>query len=175
LEYIPESDPARSAELKRVVVCDEHGVPRRQVTTADTLNLRIELIVREARPDLKLAFVLYDALQNPIFSSCPIDDGLSYPTEPGYYEFQVAFPAPLLMPQRYSISVAIYSGSRGEIHTGLHILAFEAAAAHAPIYSAEPNRMGLLQMLCHWKRLAFRNEGDSLEQHRSCADQSVDA
>jgi lipopolysaccharide transport system ATP-binding protein len=152
LEYVPESDPERDAELSRIVLCDENGTPIRQVTTADTPSLKIDLHVRRPRPDLKLAFVIYDSVQNPIFASCPPDDGLQYPTQPGQYRFQAFFPGPLLMPQRYSVSVAIYSGSSGEIHTCLHILAFEVMAAHSKIYSVEPNRMGVIQVACAWKR-----------------------
>lgn len=151
LEYIAESDPARSAELRRIALCDEKGRPVKQVTTATAPVLDIELVVRKPRPDLKFAFVVYDSLQTPIFASCPPDDGTGYPTEPGSYRFQAQFPGPLFMPQRYSISVALYTPS-GELHVCLHALTFDVTAAHTQIYSTEPNRMGMLQILCHWTR-----------------------
>jgi Wzt-like putative exopolysaccharide export protein len=156
LEYRPASDPLRSAEITRIVLCDEDGIPLNVLTTADVPNLAIEIVVRERRPDLKLAFVLYDLQQNPIFASCPPDAGVEYPTQPGSYKFQASFPGQLLMPQRYSISVAIYSNTE-EIHTCLHALVFDIAATSGQVYSADQNRMGVLQILCHWKQRGFRD------------------
>jgi lipopolysaccharide transport system ATP-binding protein len=161
LEYIPRSDTARIAEVRRITLRDHTGTPLKQVTTADIPNLEIDLVVRERRRDLKLAFVFYDSRQNPIFASCPPDCGLEYPTQPGSYIFQAAFPGPLLMPQRYSISVALYSASSGDIHTCLHALVFDVVPAHTQIYSTEPNRMGVVQMPCGWRRACY-NEGQTI-------------
>jgi lipopolysaccharide transport system ATP-binding protein len=171
LEYIPQPDPARIAELRRITLCGEKGRPLKQVTTADAPVLDIELIVRKARPDLKFAFVVYDALQTPIFASCPPDDGIGYPTERGSYRFQAAFPGPIFMPQRYSISAALYTPS-GELHTCLHALTFDVSAAHTHIYSTEPTRMGMLQILCHWKRES-RAEPEWQSAHALPIDESI--
>src|SRR5690348_13295502 len=51
LEHIPQSDPSRVAEIRRIAMCDERGIPVNQVTIADTPILKIELLVRERRPD----------------------------------------------------------------------------------------------------------------------------
>ena len=152
LEYLPPSDPLRVAELRRIALCNQSGAPLELVTTADAPNLEVDLVVRERRRDLKLAFLLYDARQNPIFASCPPDSGIEYPTHPGRYKFQAAFPGALLMPQRYSLTVALYSGSSGDVHTCLHALIFDVLPAHTQIYSIDPNRMGVVQIRCCWTR-----------------------
>jgi lipopolysaccharide transport system ATP-binding protein len=151
LEHIPQSDPSRVAEIRRIAMCDERGVPVNQVTIADTPILKIELLVRERRPDLKLAFALSDSHQTAIFASCPPDAGLEHPTAPGLHEFQIALPGPILMPGRYSITVSAYSRWSEVFHSCPHALLFDAVPAATSIYSAEPNRVGIMQLACQWK------------------------
>jgi lipopolysaccharide transport system ATP-binding protein len=150
LEYIPEPDPTRIAELRRITLSDQNGHPLRQITTADAPILNIEVVIRKGRPDLRLAFALYDALQTPIFASCPPDDGIGHPTEPGIYRYQAAIPGPLFMAQRYSVTVALYSSTTGDLHSCQHALSFDVIPAHSHIYSTDPNRVGTLQVLCRW-------------------------
>jgi Wzt C-terminal domain len=137
--------------VTRIALCDEEGMPLKVVTAADGPNLRIELVVHERRRDLKLAFVVYDMRENPIFASCPLDDGVDNPTQLGRHEFQVAFPRELLMPQRYSVTVSVYSALSGELHNCPHVLAFDVMPAASQIYSAEPGRFGVVQIPCRWK------------------------
>src|SRR5262249_20962073 len=155
LEYLPKPDPLRTAEVRRIVLCDQKGTRLNQVTTADSLNLRIELFIRERRHDLRLAFSLNDFRQDPIFASCPADDGVGYPTQLGFHEFDVAFPGPLLMPQRYSITVSIYSSLLEVFHVCSHALVFDVVPAPSQVYSADPNRSGMMQIHCHWRHRTF--------------------
>lgn len=150
LEYVPESDPARDAELTRIAICDQQGSAVKCVTTADSLMLDIQLRVRNYRRDMKLAFVVYDSRQNAIFASCPPDDGVDYPAEPGHYRFLARFPGPILLPQHYSISVTAYSGWSGSIIHQARALAFDVLPAYSHVYSTEPNRMGMMQIRCNW-------------------------
>jgi lipopolysaccharide transport system ATP-binding protein len=150
LEYLPESDSKRGAEVIRIALCDENGNPLKTVTSADSPNLRIELVVHERRRDLKLSFVLYDMRDNPIFASCPLDDGVGNPTQPGHYEFQAAFPRELLMPQRYSISVSVYASHSNDLHQCPHALAFDVQPGASQVYSPEPGRFGVIQIPCKW-------------------------
>jgi lipopolysaccharide transport system ATP-binding protein len=167
LECAPESDSSRAAEVKRIVLCNRGGTPLKEVTTADIFNLRIELLVRERRPDLKIACSLHDALENPIFSSCPPDDDVRQPTEPGLHEFLVAFPGPLLLPRRYSMTVSVYT-TRGEtIHNCVNGLSFDVLPAASQVYSAEPNRVGVLQILCNWKHKLHQDAPSALEREIS--------
>jgi lipopolysaccharide transport system ATP-binding protein len=163
LECVPQSDSSRAAEIKRIVLCDHSGVPKKDVTTADAPALGIELLIREPRPDLKIAWSLHDSLDNPIFSTCPPDDGVAHPTEPGLHAFHVAFPGQLLLPRRYSITVSVYT-TRGEvIHNCEGALSFEVVPAASQVYSAEPNRVGVLQMHCTWKHAVRQHAPQLLE------------
>jgi lipopolysaccharide transport system ATP-binding protein len=150
LACAPETDSFRIAEVRRIVLCDSTGSPLKEVTTADTPRLRIELVVRERRPDLGIAFSLHDELQNPIFASTPADNGLQQPIEQGRHELIVAFPGPILLPRRYSITVSVYSTRGQSFHNCQHALAFDVLPAASPVYSAAPNRVGVMQMLCRW-------------------------
>jgi lipopolysaccharide transport system ATP-binding protein len=163
LECVPQSDSSRAAEIKRIVLCDQSGVPKKDVTTADAPVLAIELLIREQRPDLKIAWSLHDSLQNPIFSTCPPDDGLAHPAEPGLHTFRVAFAGQLFLPRRYSITVSVYT-ARGEvIHNCENALSFEVLPATSQVYSAEPNRVGVLQMHCTWKHTVQQDAPQLLE------------
>jgi lipopolysaccharide transport system ATP-binding protein len=163
LEYMPETDPSRAAEIRRIVLCDAEGVAKKDVTAADVPVLSIELLLREPRPDLKIACSLHDSLQNPIFSTCPPDDGLSHPSEPGLHNFQVAFPGQLLLPRRYSITVSVYTTRGDVIHNCENVLSFEVAPAASQVYSAEPNRVGVLQMRCAWNHCFRQDAPQALE------------
>jgi lipopolysaccharide transport system ATP-binding protein len=164
LECVPQTDPSRPAEVKRVVLCDQSGTPKRDVTTADAPLLEIELLVRERRPDLKIAWSLHDSLQNPIFSSCPPDDGLPQPTEPGLHTFQISFPGQILLPRRYSITVSVYTTRSETIHNCENALSFEVVPAASQVYSAEPGRVGVLQMYCAWKHDVRRDAPPVVER-----------
>jgi len=151
LACMPESDLSRPAEVRRITLCDSSGSPLKEVTVADTVCLRIELLVRERRPELEIAFSLHDELQNPIFASTPADNGLKQPTEAGHHEFFVKFPGPILLPRRYSITVSAYSNRGHSFHNCPHALTFDVLPAASQVYSAAPNRVGIMQMLCSWE------------------------
>jgi ABC-type polysaccharide/polyol phosphate transport system ATPase subunit len=151
LEWRPPTDPGRPAEITRIALCDDHGKPVNQVTTADTPRLRVDIIVRERRTDLRLAVLLHDSMQTPIFATCPPDAGVAYPTDVGAYSFMVEFTGPLLLAQRYSVTPSLYSSWGHEIHILFHALTFDALPRSSPVYSVDPNRMGSLQMFCNWR------------------------
>jgi lipopolysaccharide transport system ATP-binding protein len=158
LACTPVSDSSRVAEVRRIALCDSMGVPLREVTAADAPSLRIELVVRERRPDLEIAFSLHDELQNPIFASTPADNGLKQPIEAGLHELVVAFPGPILLPRRYSITVSVYSNRGLSFHNCQHALTLDVQPAASPVYSAAPNRAGAIQMLCSWTHNAHEAE-----------------
>ena len=158
----PESDPSRVAEVRRITLCDSAGSPIREVTSADTLCLRIELLVRERRPDLEVAFTLHDELQNAVFASTPADNGLKQPVDAGQHEFLVTFPGPILLPRHYSITVSLYSNRGQSFHNCPHALGFDVLPAASQVYSAAPNRVGVLQMLCSWKQERHENRHATL-------------
>jgi len=151
LACTPESDSSRIAEVCRIALCDSTGAPLRDVTAADTVKVKIELLVREKRPGLEIALSLHDELQNAIFASTPADIGLEHPVEPGLHEFLVTFPGPILLPRRYSITVSVYTNRKRSIHNCPHALAFDVLPAASQVYSAAPERVGVMQMLCNWK------------------------
>jgi lipopolysaccharide transport system ATP-binding protein len=162
LACTPNSDSSRVAEVRRIALCDFTGSPLREVTTADTLSLKIDLLVREPRPDLQIAFTLHDELQIPIFSSTPADHGMKQPIEAGQHELIVTFPGPILMPRHYSITVSVYNDLGRSFHNCPHALSFDVQPATAQVYSAQPNRAGLIQMLCIWKHELHPDERRSL-------------
>lgn len=151
--YTLDSDQSRPAEIASVMLCDKNGNALEHVTAAEVLCLRIAVVLRERRTDFKLAVALSDMREQPLFSSCPLDDGVPYPAEPGRYEYLMSLPGPLLMPQRYSITASAYSSLAGAFHVCHNALTFDVTPAPSHILSAEPNRLGALQVHCQWKRI----------------------
>jgi lipopolysaccharide transport system ATP-binding protein len=152
LERVFEPETASDAQVCLVALSDGSGAPARKLTTADTPVLRIECLVRRRRPDLKLAFALSDSRERPLFASCPPDSGVENPTDPGRYSYLVRFPGAVLMPQRYSVTVSLYSARSGAIHNCPNVLSFDVAPALSPVFAAEPRRVGVLQIACAWHR-----------------------
>lgn len=150
LEHFPESDPTRAAEVRLIALCDQNGAKLNEVTVADVPVLHVELLVREQRPDLQIAFSLHDSLQSPIFASSPADAGVAHPTQPGVHEYRIAFPGSLLLPRRYFITVSVYTRSGQSVHNCTYALAFDAVPVATPLYSAAPNRTGLVLICCKW-------------------------
>jgi len=150
LEHVPESDPVRSAEVRLIALCDQNGTRLNEVTVADVPVLHVELVVRERSPDLQIAFSLHDSLQNPIFASSPADAGVAQPVQPGLHEYRVAFPGPILLPRQYFVTVSVYTKSGQSVHNCTFALAFESLPVATPLYSAAPNRMGLVLLSCDW-------------------------
>jgi lipopolysaccharide transport system ATP-binding protein len=170
LQYVPQSDAARDAELTEIALCAGNGKRLKVVTAADTPVLEFDILIRKLRPDLKLAFVLFDSRENAIFASTPLDAGVPYPTQPGCYRFRVSFPDALLMPQRYSISVSVYSARTGSIHNCQHALAFDVLPAQS-LFSSEPNRMGIIQMRCNWEEVGIHAQNLSALTRQAAAQQ----
>jgi ABC-type polysaccharide/polyol phosphate transport system ATPase subunit len=148
-QYPPYNDPKGGIEITRIALCDGYGNPLKVITAADSLNLRIELIVHVRRRDLKLAFNLWDKHHNPILGGCPNDDGVDNPTQMGHHEFQVALPPGLFMAQRYYLTVSAYSALTGELYNRSHALLFDVLPAASHPYSMDA-RMGVIQVPSKW-------------------------
>lgn len=151
--YTSGDDPSRPVEISSIAVCDKDGALVDSVTASDILHLRITVLLRARRTDLKLAVALNDMNEQPLFSSCPLDDGVSYPSEPGHYHYLISFPAPILMPQRYSVSASAYSPLAGTFHHCQSAITFEVLPGPTRVLNAEPNRVGVLQVCCKWRQI----------------------
>ena len=159
LEFSPQSDPSRIAEIRRVSMCGQDGTVLSDVTVADVPLFRIEILVRERRTDLRVALSLHDELQSPIFASSPADLGIAQPVEIGLHRYVVAFPGPLFLPRRYSVTVSLYTAGGKSIHNCAHGLSFESVPVVTQAFSVAPNRAGLVYLSCKWKHDFDPNSG----------------
>lgn len=150
LECCPQSDPSRVAEIRRVSLCRQDGSTLSDVSVADVPFFAIEVFVREHRPDLQVALSLHDELQNPVFASSPADLDVAQPNKAGLHRYFVAFPGPLLLPRRYSVTVSLYTTSGQSIHNCQHGLSFEVIPVVTRVYTVAPNRAGLIHLSCKW-------------------------
>ncbi len=150
LEFLPEA-PALPYRIARIRVCDEHGATLSRVTAATALSVEIEVENERDRPDLKLALLLHDSHQNPIFSSTPPDSGLANPTRAGLHRYTISLPGPILRAQRYSATVSLYAKDPSEAQVCWHALSFDVAEVYSPLTKDEGKRMGVLVLPCRWR------------------------
>jgi lipopolysaccharide transport system ATP-binding protein len=149
LDWRCPAEAGESAQITRVRLCNEAGESLSFVTTACTPCLEIECRVPAGRPDLRLAFSLHDWQERAVFASSPADCDLPGPVEPGIHRYRAMFPGPILMPQRYSISVSLYTAYCESIDHRPHVLRFDAAEV-ASLANVVGTRVGVLQMPAQW-------------------------
>lgn len=135
--------------ITRVRLCDDAGQSLNFVTTACTPCLEIECDIPQARPDFRLAFALHDWQERAVFASSPADCDLPGPVEPGLHRYRARFPGPILMPQRYSVTVSLYSTYAESVDHRPHVLRFDVAEV-ASLANAVGSRVGVLQMQAQW-------------------------
>jgi lipopolysaccharide transport system ATP-binding protein len=145
----PASVPDHSY-LARIRLCDEGGETLRVVTSATTVCVEVECEMTSDRPDIELAVALNDGNERPIFASNPIDAGQPYPTRRGRHRYRARFPGPVLMPQRYSLSVALYSRLGGGVDNCPHVLTFDVTPVASLANLGGAGRWGVLQLMCEW-------------------------
>jgi lipopolysaccharide transport system ATP-binding protein len=150
LAWQRQGAPPRPAHIHSVRLSDANGAPLETVSSSDTPVLEIECVVTDTVPDLQLAFALHDMQERPIFASSPQDVDVAYPNQRGMHLYRAAFPGPILMPQRYSITVSLYS-RYGDVNDSVpHVLAFEVMETASPHHRGDYNRYGVLQLRCPW-------------------------
>jgi lipopolysaccharide transport system ATP-binding protein len=150
LDWVRPGSPPDHSHLARVRLCDEAGETLRVVTSATTVCVEIECAMTADRPDVELAFALHDANERPIFASNPIDADRPYPTSRGRHRYRARFPGPILMPQRYSLSVALYSRLSGGVDNCPHVLTFDVVPVASLANLGGAGRWGVLQLVCDW-------------------------
>jgi len=85
-----------------------------------------------------------------IVSSSPQDAGLSPPTEPGEYRAVLQFPAELLVPRTYGVTVVMWSPNDGTIDR-VDDLRFHVQETASLTNSTPQGRVGLIAMRCDWE------------------------
>jgi lipopolysaccharide transport system ATP-binding protein len=150
LEFVPEA-PALPYRIARIRVCDEDGATLSRVTAATALSVEIEVENDRDRSDLKLALLLHDSHQNPIFASSPPDVGSANPTRAGSHRYIISLPGPILRPQRYSLTVSLYTKDPSESQVCWHALSFDVAEVYSPLTKDEVKRTGVLVLPCRWR------------------------
>jgi lipopolysaccharide transport system ATP-binding protein len=147
-----------SSHIRSVRLCQADGSEMQRVTCSDVPVLEVECVLSEGRPDAELAFALHDAQERPIFASSPNDVGVPFPTEKGLYRYRASFPGPVLMPQRYSVTVSLYSRYGEGIDSIAHALSFSVTETASGMHAGDHSRYGVLQLRCSWQRECFRDD-----------------
>jgi lipopolysaccharide transport system ATP-binding protein len=141
---VPEHAHFRELRLEGIA-----GHPPGVITTQTPLDLRLIVEVKARDPELRIAVLLHDAMGTPLFSTSPVDDGVPFPVEPGLHEYRVTSAGPIFMPQRYSVTVSLYS-RRVALEILWHILSFDVQEVASLANLGGEARMGALQQKCRW-------------------------
>jgi lipopolysaccharide transport system ATP-binding protein len=142
--------PAAAAYFQKVYLSDQTGESLECVTTASSLRINMELVVRDAPRDMQLSVTLSDGYDMWLISSSPQDAGLSPPTEPGHYNAVMHFPSEFLVARTYGLRVGLWSPSYGHIDV-VDDLRFQAQETASLANSTPLGRAGLIALRCAWE------------------------
>jgi hypothetical protein len=56
------------------------------------------------------------------------------------------------------VTVSVYNNRGHSFHNCPHVLSFDVQPAASQVYSAAPNRAGVVQMLCTWKHKLHQDD-----------------
>jgi lipopolysaccharide transport system ATP-binding protein len=145
-----KSPPGDTAYFKKIHLSDQTSESLEYVTTASSLRVNMELVVKDAPRDMQLSATLSDGYEMWIVSSSPQDAGLSPPTEPGHYRAVLQFPAELLVPRTYGVTIVMWSPNDGTIDR-VDDLRFHVQETASLTNSTPQGRVGLIAMRCDWE------------------------
>jgi lipopolysaccharide transport system ATP-binding protein len=139
-----------AAYFQKIYLGDQTGDSLEYVTTASSLRINMELVVKDAPRDMQLSVTLSDGYDNWIVSSSPQDAGVQPPNEPGHYRAVIHFPSELLVARSYGLRVVMWSPSHGTIDR-VDDLKFQVQETASLSNSTPQGRAGLIAMRCDWE------------------------
>ena len=142
--------PSKAAYFQKIYLSDQTGESLECVTTASSLRINMDVVVRDAPRDMQLSVTLSDGYDMWIVSSSPQDAGLAPPTDPGHYRAVVRLPSELLVARAYGLRVVMWSPNHGTIDRvdDLRFLVQETASL---ANSTPQGRAGVVAMRCDWE------------------------
>ena len=139
-----------AAYFQKIYLGDQTGDSLEYVTTASSLRVNMELVVRDAPTDMQLSATLSDGYDMWIVSSSPQDAGLSPPTEPGHYRAVLQFPSEFLVARSYGLTVVMWSPNHGTIDR-VDDVRFQVLETASLSNSTPLGRVGLIALRCEWE------------------------
>ena len=139
-----------AAYFQKIYLGDQTGDSLEYVTTASSLRVNMELVVRDAPRDMQLSATLSDGYEMWIVSSSPQDAGLSPPTEPGHYRAVLQFPSEFLVARSYGLTVVMWSPNHGTIDR-VDDVRFQVLETASLSNSTPLGRVGLIALRCEWE------------------------
>ncbi len=142
--------PGDAAYFQKIYLTDQTSDLLECITTASSLRVNMDLVVRDAPSDMQLSVTLSDGYDMWIVSSSTQDAGLSPPTQPGRYRAVLHFPAELLVARTYGLRVVMWSPNHGTVDRvdDLRFLVQETASL---VNSTPQGRAGVIAMRCDWE------------------------
>ena len=122
-----------------------------QAPTRTGVSVIVECTIPRQNANLKLAVSINDAHERPIFTTTPLDHGVTNPTRPGSYRYRVDLPEELFMPGIYTLTISLYE-LRGESHSIRSAIVFPVSEVASLANLTGHVREGVLQLRCPWSR-----------------------
>jgi lipopolysaccharide transport system ATP-binding protein len=149
-----ESAKARFLEID---LRDSQGELLPSPNSADPVTVRVVYELPRRTPNATLAIAILDQQMMPLFSTSPIDGGLSTLEEPGRYEASVTFPCPIFMEQIYYVTASLYSPWE-QFDSLPAVLRFSVVGGLSLTSNLPGGRIGSLQLSCAWQHQRVVNE-----------------
>jgi lipopolysaccharide transport system ATP-binding protein len=148
------STPAvKDAYFKRVYLSDETGQEVEHVTTASSVTVVMEFVLKNRCRNLQLSVALADGNRGWIFGSGPQDAGISPPEDAGDYRAVMSFPPEILMAKPYGIAASLWLPSSSGDNSSLDFvdcIQFNVDEAASLSNSLPDGRVGTVAIRCNW-------------------------
>ena len=135
--------------VTRITLINHDGSPLRNATTGSAIGLEIECATPHPDPHLQLGVRVDDSLGGAVMSVNPLDDGKPYPVEAGRHRYRALFPAEIFLPQRYSVTVALYA-HRTNVDFCPNAVTFDVVPVASSANIVDGGRPGVVFIRCNW-------------------------
>jgi lipopolysaccharide transport system ATP-binding protein len=136
----------------RARLCRPDGAHAGEFGSDGQVAVEFTMSVPPAVPPLLVAVAVKNSAGQWLFSSSPLDCGLTVPDRPGEHTLRVAFPPAFFMPKSFSITLSLYSQYEAfhQVEDGITLGIVERPSLANLIPGG---RVGDLQVLCTWQIL----------------------
>jgi len=137
--------------IRNIRICNSDGSQCFAPTSASQFGVDIEFFTPDTSPKLSLGLVVHNRELSPIFSTSPIDCGITMPHQKGVYQARVIFPEAMFMPKEFSLTVALYIPGEESYDSLINVLTFIIEENVSLANVLQTSRWGDLQIVCDWK------------------------
>ncbi len=147
--HYKKTTPIEKSGIYEVFVQNELGTLKDSFAFNEAVSIGVKLQLNAVHINAKLGFRLVDSLERNIFTS--EIDIKEYVNENGKYSFSATIPPSIIVPNRYSIVLALHIPNQEIIELLNEVVAFEILETGSYFQQYGNNDYGCVNIECKWK------------------------